>query len=319
MPKHYGPIKYFLLWALLLCAISMANSSSGDRSETFQRCLTSCLVLCKNDDSYPAKLPVYLVIFGWKCPDECKYTCMHKVTHRAVARGRKIEQFYGKWPFIRLFGIQEPASVLFSIGNGLGHYFGWKMFKNHVNPHYSMYSTWKLYYIISVNAWLWSAVFHTRDLTWTERLDYFGAVSLILASIYSSFVRIVGPEYVWRCRLFGLFIATLFCCHCGYLSLIRFDYGYNMKASVTVGIINIVGWISWCLKNWKNRSYVWKCAFINISLFCLVALELWDFPPIWGILDAHAIWHFTTIPFCYFWYSFILDDARFDEKLCKVK
>ena len=96
MPKQYGAIRYFLLWALLLCAISMASSSSGDRSETFQRCLTSCLVLCKNDDSYPAKLPVYLVIFGWRCADECKYTCMHKVTHHALARGWKIEQFYGK-------------------------------------------------------------------------------------------------------------------------------------------------------------------------------------------------------------------------------
>lgn len=52
-----------------------------------------------------------------------------------------------------------------------------------------------------------------------------------------------------RHRLFGLFLLIFFFCHCGYLSFVRFDYGYNMKANVTVGktlfvkfiiIINIV-------------------------------------------------------------------------------
>ena len=315
----FKAVNYFLLWTLFLCSISLSGTSSGDRSKPFQICLTRCLVRCKHDNSYPGKLPFYLLVFGWRCSDECKYACMHNITNRAVARGGKIEQFYGKWPFIRLLGIQEPASVIFSVGNGLGHYLGWTMYKKQVNANYSMYGTWRLYFLISVNAWLLSAVFHTRDLLWTERLDYFGAVSLILASIYSYFVRTVGSEHVWRCRVFGFFIISLFCCHCGYLSFIRFDYGYNMKASVTVGVINIVGWLSWCLKNWKNRPYVWKCAFINISLFCLVALELWDFPPIWGILDAHAMWHLTTIPFCYFWYRFLLDDARHDEKCGKVQ
>ena len=41
--------------------------------------------------------------------------------------------------------------------------------------------------------------------------------------------------FLSRCRLFGFFVVALFCCHCGYLSFVRFDYGYNMKASVTVG------------------------------------------------------------------------------------
>ena len=92
----FGVVKYFLLWTLLLCIISWTNGSSGDRSEPFQRCLTRCLGLCKRNNAYPGKLPVLLMVFGWKCSDECKYTCMHKVTQRAIVRGWKIEQFYGK-------------------------------------------------------------------------------------------------------------------------------------------------------------------------------------------------------------------------------
>ena len=92
----FKAVEYFLLWTLFLCAISLSNSSSGDRSKPFQTCLTRCLILCKHDHSYPGKLPFYLLVFGWRCSDECKYVCMHNVTNLAAARGWKIEQFYGK-------------------------------------------------------------------------------------------------------------------------------------------------------------------------------------------------------------------------------
>lgn len=297
---------------IILCSMPITFGSTGDRSQPFQRCLNDCQQMCSGK-SYPAYLPLYLLVFGWSCKDECKYVCMHNVTEDALVRGQGVQQYYGKWPFVRLFGIQEPASVIFSFGNGLGHYLGWMMYKGQVHSDHPMYSTWKLSVMISINAWFWSIVFHTRDLIWTERLDYFGAVSLILASIYACFTRTVGVQHKWRCRVFGLFVVALFCCHCGYLSFVRFDYGYNMKANVTVGVINIVGWLFWCLKHWKERPYVWKCAFLNTAVFFLVALELWDFPPVWGIFDAHALWHCSTIPCCYFWYSFLVDDAKHDD------
>lgn len=92
----FSVVKWFLLWTIFICGITLTSGSSGDRSEPFRRCLTRCLDRCKDGNSYPGKLPVYLIMFGWQCSDECKYTCMHKVTQRSVARGWKIEQFYGK-------------------------------------------------------------------------------------------------------------------------------------------------------------------------------------------------------------------------------
>jgi hypothetical protein len=34
-----------------------------------------------------------------------------------------------------------------------------------------------------------------------------------------------------------------------------------------------------------------------------MALELLDFPPFLWILDAHALWHLTTVPLIPLWYS----------------
>ena len=47
------------------------------------------------------------------------------------------------------------------------------------------------------------------------------------------------------------------------------------------------------LKNWKNRPYVWKCSFINISLFCLVALEVHIIR--WNCLNFLSIVHFVSL------------------------
>jgi len=42
---------------------------------------------------------------------------------------------------------------------------------------------------VSMHTWFWSAVFHSRDLYWTERLDYFSAASMIVVALLFQFVR----------------------------------------------------------------------------------------------------------------------------------
>ena len=42
---------------------------------------------------------------------------------------------------------------------------------------------------VSIHTWFWSAVFHSRDLYWTERLDYFSAASMIISALLFQFVR----------------------------------------------------------------------------------------------------------------------------------
>jgi post-GPI attachment to proteins factor 3 len=40
-----------------------------------------------------------------------------------------------------------------------------------------------------------------------------------------------------------------------------------------------------------------------------LTLQVLDFPPVFGLLDAHAIWHVLTIPLVYKWYQFVRGDA----------
>ena len=142
-----------------------ALASSGDRSDAFQRCLAkcardTCTTSTTNGGGHPNALALRLT--RWTCTDECKYACTHAVTDLATESGVRVEQFYGKWAFWRLAGMQEPASVAFSVANLLMHVLGADWLRRGVHPAHPMrpfYLTWSY---VSVNAWVWSAVFHTR-------------------------------------------------------------------------------------------------------------------------------------------------------------
>lgn len=141
---------------------SFALASSGDRSDEFQRCLAKCTrdTCDATDGGHPNALALRLT--RWTCTDECKYACTHAVTDLALESGVRVEQFYGKWPFWRFAGMQEPASVAFSIANLLMHVLGADWLRRGVHPAHPMRSFYLTWSYVSVNAWVWSAVFHTR-------------------------------------------------------------------------------------------------------------------------------------------------------------
>lgn len=54
------------------------------------------------------------------------------------------------------------------------------------------------------------------------------------------------------------------------------------------------------------RSNAWYCMGIQLWLACATMLEIFDFPPYFGLFDAHCVWHGATIPLGYLWYRFWL-------------
>jgi hypothetical protein len=40
-----------------------------------------------------------------------------------------------------------------------------------------------------------------------------------------------------------------------------------------------------------------------------MSLELLDFPPLLQAVDAHALWHLSTVPIAYLYYRFQREDA----------
>ncbi|OQV21867.1 Post-GPI attachment to proteins factor 3 [Hypsibius exemplaris] len=323
---------FFLLILSFFCLTltSCVYGSVGDRSEAFRNCLSECFwrkcpakaapqsTIDLPDDDWSRNQPWYLKLLVWECEDECKYSCMWEVVEIFQKNDRAVPQFYGKWPFVRLFGIQEPASALFSVFNGLAHFFMLQKIVQRVPRDAPTYRLWYSYALISMNAWFWSAVFHTRDFPFTEKMDYFGALAGVLFSFYTFILRMIGSDQAWKWLVPGAACLTFFVYHVHYLAFVHFDYGYNMLANVTVGILNSVGWLVFCAVKRNGRSWrdMAPCALSVLFVDCLMLLELLDFPPFLWTFDAHSLWHFGTIPVTFVWYKFLIDDAR---HLCGIK
>src|SRR6202035_885253 len=106
--RYYSLVVFFSL-------VLSVFASSGDRSDEFQLLVKHCeLQKCRRSTFSP---PLSLRLTGWTCLDDCKYTSMHAITDREVLGNIPVQQYYGKWPFYRFAGMQEPASVAFSLMN----------------------------------------------------------------------------------------------------------------------------------------------------------------------------------------------------------
>ena len=149
------------IWLIVLICTSSVLASAGDRAQFFQDCIPTCLDFFKDNDPQ-CDIPLLFRLARWTCVDECKYQCMRFITDNAVKEHQPILQYYGKWPFIRYAGMQEPASVAFSVLNFIAHWYGSRIVSKRVprdHPMRTYYLTWSY---VSMNAWFWSSVFHTR-------------------------------------------------------------------------------------------------------------------------------------------------------------
>jgi post-GPI attachment to proteins factor 3 len=147
---------------ILLVFAASAHASSGDRDDAFQSCLSHRISeQCRT----PTPLPFPLQLMRWTCEDDCKYQCTHIMTDKALSEGRRPAQFYGKWAFWRFLGMQEPASVVFSLMNLWAHVRGGRKLRRRIRKDHPMKWYYLVFTIVSLNLWIWSAVFHTRGMS----------------------------------------------------------------------------------------------------------------------------------------------------------
>lgn len=82
-----------------------------------------------------------------------------------------------------------------------------------------------------------------------------------------------------------------------------------------LGLVNLVWWLTWCLRN-QRLPHVHKCMVVVLLLQGLSLLELLDFPPLFWVLDAHAIWHISTIPVHVLFFRWVLLPVQGSPSLC---
>lgn len=305
----------------LIFSLAEIEASWGDQSPHFKHCVSKCHgVNCSTQSTlaeWEESRSFGETVVGWTCREECEYECMWSTVHVYGEHGR-VPQFYGKWPFKRIFGIQEPASVFASFLNLFSNIYMLRRFVISAPRNLYMYQVWCFYGLTAINAWLWSIVFHTKDRVWTERLDYFSALATVLSSFFVFCLRVFGDAPFKRTAIASAFLA-FYSNHVYHMAFVHFDYGYNMKVNITVGVANGLGWLCWFLLHKKDGGHITLGILTVISLGLSVPLEVFDFPPILWTLDTHAIWHFLTVPLPFLWFNFALEDTRLLAKLVHLK
>ena len=208
--------------------------------------------------------------------------------------------------------MQEPFSVLFSLGNLAAHVRGLRLVEKHIPASYTLRPFYIVLARVGIMAWVFSSVFHTRDFQATEELDYFAAGATVLYGTYYTPVRIFrldrpSPRRRSVLRAWTLLCAALYAAHVFYLKAVRWDYTYNMAANVVVGIVQNILWSWFSVTAYRRDGRLWSIvpgvvvAWVTFAM----SMELFDFPPWLGCIDAHSLWHLLTIGPTLLWYKYV--------------
>ncbi|RMZ77892.1 hypothetical protein DV738_g4166, partial [Chaetothyriales sp. CBS 135597] len=245
----------------------------------------------------PSCVTLGLRLVLWTCPANCDYECQHIITDKRLARDppmiQPVVQFHGKWPFYRFLGMQEPFSVLFSFLNLLAHRNGLERVRHSIPSTYSLRPFYLAFGYFGLASWVFSMIFHTRDFSITEKLDYFAAGASVLYGLYFSVVRIFrldrpAPATQSILRAWTVLCGLLYVAHVTYLTAWSWDYTYNMAANVAVGTAQNLLWSWFSIKRYRKLHKLWAAwpGMIVAWITLAMSLELFDFPPIGDVKSA---------------------------------
>lgn len=293
----------------LACCSNSAFASQGDSDYYFGECYSQCLektCSTSQNSKFGSGFPY------WNCSDDCSYDCMHKITDDRLKYGYGPLKYYGHWPFLRIMGLEEPASALFSILNAVPYFIDLTRAlypSSNMGTIYFMRSWLHIYYPIAILTWLASARFHSRKTKITSLVDYAFALLFLGYSLWLAIRRIWG-DGANQIKVSIAFISAL---SLYVYQVIRMYNGYvsfndHMRVSITVAALNVLTWLSWLVLSKEqikgDGRYRYLCLVCQLWFSSAALLELFDFPAIWGIFDAHSLWHAATIPLGFIWSRF---------------
>ncbi|KAL4706326.1 hypothetical protein ACJJTC_004935 [Scirpophaga incertulas] len=311
--------RVYIILFILVSNISFISTSVGDRSPTYQNNVLICMrSICKKDgfsfnETATKDLDIWTRLL-WNCRDECRYRCMWRSVRVFDDREFTVPKFHGKWPFRRMFGVQEPGSAVASLLNLMAYMRMSAQLSRQFPVRTVPYVIfWHIFTLVCMNAWVWSIIFHTRDTPFTEFMDYASALSMVMAYFIAAFVRI----FLRFRKLVGLMIAACllyYGMHVQYLYGGFVDYDYNMRVNLAFGIAGGLLWGVWGSLRWLTGGvyrHGWRVAVFAAATAAGSCLELMDFPPLLNVWDAHALWHLQTAPLPLLFYRYVIDDIHF--------
>ena len=331
------PITLFSVILVLLRRPGLTNASAGDMDPSFIMCVGECDEVTCGSDPHGAPSRFGTGFPPWTCHDDCVYDCMHDITFQRRLIGHGPHKYYGHWPFVRVFGLEEPASVLFSLLNGVPYV--WNLVSSchqhqhqqqHQPRHRHYMQPWlAMYYVIGINAWGCSAFFHARKTPQSSLVDYVSALLFLAYSLW------VACRRVWGARARPRAVAAVFS---GFLFLYGWQacrmvrglvpFHRHMQLCIAISVAIVATWSAWILLPTPTPSsgtassassvggtgsrYRYLCLLCQVWFSLAALLELFDFPALWGHFDAHSLWHLATVPLGFIWAVFWRLDTATD-------
>ncbi|ONM62944.1 Per1-like family protein [Zea mays] len=151
--------------------------------------------------------------------------------------------YHGKWPLKRASVFQEPLSAALSALTLVVQFNGWLSFflllhyKLPLRPethktYYEYTGLWHIYGLLAMNSWFWSAIYHSCDTIWTEKLYFssdaaFLGYSLILTILRTSSLRDEASRVMVAAPILA-FVTT----HIMYLNFYELDKGQRKDLNI---------------------------------------------------------------------------------------
>jgi hypothetical protein len=305
---------------LLISSVACFNQSTSPFTDCLHQCHSHNCSQSNDGVVVYVNQPFYLRLLGWTCLHECRYGCMWRVIDmekKSKSDNYTELKYYGKWPFKRILGMQEVTSALASLFHLAANIYMFQELCKRFTVKTPLKNVWYSFVLVSINAWFWSFLFHIKDNTFTEKMDYFSAFAVVLLKLNLFFIRLFH-DFKWKeveevTWLIHWSSGVYFLYHIYYMCSVEFDYGSNMKVNLMLGLVDSLFWIAWSVYYLveKGRQHAVTCVFVTTLMTALALLEIYDFPPVLGLVDAHALWHWTTLVFPFYWYKFVIDDCNY--------
>ena len=203
----------------------------------------------------------------------------------------------------------EPASCIFSAAHIPVTLFAlYRMYWH--QDHRRHLAFWGVYTAVGwagLAAWVFSALHHGTHWEWATRVDYFGALLYLTALATCAVVRgLELHDRTVRLRVVQAALAA-WVLRCVSMQVWGFDYSINMALCVAMYAVHAGGWVWLALRRSNRHPQSKQILSLSVMLAACGCLELWDFPPLWGIMDAHAIWHSLTPLVTLLWHLLVVE------------
>jgi hypothetical protein len=173
------------------------------------------------------------------------------------------------------------------------------------------------YSLVACVCWFSSAFYHAKKTDHATHLDLISALGFITFGLFMAVRRIRGTSATpLRLSVLGAVLAGAWAVRAYYMLQGQISFNSHMMASIGLVVATTTLWVVWIVhtllfvSDKREGRAKYLCLLCQVWLILASALEVFDFPPIAGVFDAHALWHAATVPLGFLWYRFWEEDRQ---------